>query len=175
MTSPIGSPTATLERTVRSETVADTEAVGRALAARLAGDEIILLHGDLGAGKTVLVRGLAAGMGFDAQDIQSPTFSLIREHEHGSEYGSEGEGDGSRPSGATGRLVHIDLYRLSSEEAAAMGIDECLAGPGVKAVEWPERLPEAPRGAIVVAIERGADQGRTIRIEGPRTIVGALG
>jgi tRNA threonylcarbamoyladenosine biosynthesis protein TsaE len=150
------------KRTWQSETAATTEAVGRALAEGLLGDEIILLYGDLGVGKTVLVRGLAAGLGFAPSVVQSPTFALVHEHEH-------------ENAGAVGKLFHIDLYRLTPGEAEAMGIDECLAGPGVKAVEWPERLPATPQDAIIVAIDRRGDQGRTIHVEGPAAIIDALG
>ncbi len=175
MTRTTDGPSAIGLRILQSASVTDTERVGRALARHLAGDEIILLHGDLGVGKTVLVRGLAAGLGFDAESVQSPTFSLIREHEPEDATGAE-----RHPTKSVARrLVHIDLYRLSPEEAEAMGIDDCLAAPGVKAVEWPERLPEAPSDALAVSITREDDEGRTIRIEGPATVidavVGALG
>jgi len=158
------------KRTWQSEAATTTEAVGRALAERLLGDEIILLYGDLGVGKTVLVRGLATGLGFAPSVIQSPTFALIHEHRH--EHRHE---QGHENAGAAGKLFHIDLYRLTPEEAEAMGIDEYLAGPGVKAVEWPERLPATPKDAIVVAIDRRGDLGRTIQIEGPTAIIDALG
>lgn len=125
-----------------------TEAIGRALAARLAPDAVVLLEGDLGAGKTVLVRGLAAGLGIDPAAVQSPTFTIVHEH------------------GAPRRLVHVDLYRLAAEETAAIGIDELLAGPGIKAVEWAERLPAPPPAAVRVVLARGAGARREIVIDG---------
>lgn len=103
---------------------AETERLGAALAAELAPDGMLLLSGDLGSGKTVLARGVASALGIDPRQVLSPTYNLIREHR-----------------GAGGDLVHVDLYRLRPEEAAALGLDELLAGPGVKVVEWAERLP----------------------------------
>ncbi len=103
---------------------AETERLGAALAAELAPDGLLLLSGDLGSGKTVLARGVAGALGIDPRQVLSPTYNLIREHR-----------------GAGGSLVHVDLYRLRPEEAAALGLDELLAGPGVKVVEWAERLP----------------------------------
>ncbi len=103
---------------------AETERLGAALAAELAPDGVLLLSGELGSGKTVLVRGLAGALGIERRQVLSPTFNLVREH----------RGDG-------GRLAHLDLYRLTVEEAAGLGLDELLSGAGVKAVEWAERLP----------------------------------
>jgi len=103
---------------------AETERLGAALAAELAPDGLLLLSGDLGSGKTVLARGVAGALGIDPRQVLSPTYNLIREHR-----------------GGGGSLVHVDLYRLRPEEAAALGLDELLAGPGVKVVEWAERLP----------------------------------
>lgn len=125
---------------------AETEALGRRLAARLAPDGVLLLSGDLGAGKTVLARGVAAGLGIPPAEVQSPTYTLIREHR--------------APGG--GRFVHLDLYRLDPEEVAELGLDEVLAAPGVKVVEWAERLAFVPPGAVALLLERSAG-GRKIR------------
>ncbi len=124
---------------------AETREVGALLAAELEPDGVLLLTGDLGAGKTVLVQGLAADLGLDPRQVQSPTFTVVREH-HG----------GRRP------LVHVDLYRLDSEEAAALGIEEILAGPGIKAVEWAERLPCPVAGGVWLEILRQGEE-RSIR------------
>jgi tRNA threonylcarbamoyladenosine biosynthesis protein TsaE len=123
-----------------------TRRVGTLLAEELRPDGVLLLHGDLGTGKTVLARGVAEALGIDPAEVQSPTFVLVREHE-----------------GAGGRLVHVDLYRLEPEQAAAVGIEELLAGPGVKVVEWAERLPFSPPGALRVRIERAGEVRREIR------------
>ena len=111
--------------------------MGRALARELAPDGVLLLSGELGSGKTVLARGIGEGLGIDAREVQSPTFTIIREHE-----------------GSGGRLVHVDLYRLAPEETAGLGLDELLAGPGVKVVEWAERLPFAVPGARRLRLRR---------------------
>ncbi len=132
---------------------AETAALGAELARELAPDGVLLLSGDLGTGKTVLARGIAAILGIDPREVQSPTYTLIREHQ-----GSGG-----------GRLVHVDLYRLSPEEAAELGLEELLAGPGIKVVEWAERLSFAVPGALWLTLRRlpglageGGEGGREI-------------
>jgi tRNA threonylcarbamoyladenosine biosynthesis protein TsaE len=85
----------------------------------------------------VLARGIGEGLGIDAREVQSPTFTIIREHQ-----------------GSGGRLVHVDLYRLTPEETAGLGLDDLLAGPGVKVVEWAERLPFAVPGARWLRLRR---------------------
>jgi tRNA threonylcarbamoyladenosine biosynthesis protein TsaE len=127
---------------------AETRRVGTELAVELAPDGVLLVHGDLGAGKTVLARGVAEALGIDPAEVQSPTFIVMREHE------------GTGPE--VGRLVHVDLYRLDADETAAAGVEEVLAGPGVKVVEWAERLPYAPPGALRLRIERRGDTVREI-------------
>lgn len=120
-----------------SASESETSAVGEELAAELEPDGVLLLSGDLGAGKTVLVRGIAAALGVDPAAVQSPTFTVVREHH-----------EGRRP------LIHVDLYRLEPAEAAALGLEELLAGPGVKAVEWAERLPFPVPGALWLELRR---------------------
>jgi len=132
-------------RSWRSQAEEQTREIGARLAVELEPDGVLLLTGDLGAGKTVLVQGLAAELGLDPRQVQSPTFTVVREH-HG----------GRRP------LVHIDLYRLEAEEAAALGIEEILAGPGLKAVEWAERLPCPVAGGLWLEIRRQGEE-RSIR------------
>jgi len=127
-----------------SSSVEATRRVGRELADELAPDRALLLSGDLGAGKTALVAGLAEGLGIDPAEIQSPTFTLVREHR-----------------GPAGRLLHFDLYRLDPEDVVAAGFEELLLGPGVKAVEWAERLPFDLPGALRIEL-RGAGDDRTI-------------
>jgi tRNA threonylcarbamoyladenosine biosynthesis protein TsaE len=125
---------------------AETLALGRELGCELAPDGVLLLSGDLGAGKTVLARGIGEALGIAAREVQSPTFTLIREHR-----------------GSGGRLVHVDLYRLAPEETAALGLEELLAGPGVKVIEWAERLPFEVPGARVLRLARTAEgEGREI-------------
>lgn len=128
---------------------AETRGIGRQLAGRLAPDGVALLSGELGSGKTVLAQGIAAGLGIDPREVQSPTFTLMREH--------QGEG--------RARMVHVDLYRLEPEEVLELGLEETLAGPGVKVVEWAERLPYPVPGALRVTLERRPAGGREIRLE----------
>jgi len=130
-----------------SAALAETWAIGRELADELLPDGTLLLEGDLGAGKTALVQGLAAGLGIEPADVQSPTYTLLREHR-----------------GSRGRLLHFDLYRLEPEEIAATGFEELLLGPGVKAVEWAERLPFALPGAKRMVIVRRPDERRQLEM-----------
>jgi tRNA threonylcarbamoyladenosine biosynthesis protein TsaE len=129
----------------RSRSETETRSLGARLADRLRPDGALLLEGDLGAGKTVLVQGLAAGLGLAPGEVQSPTFTLWREHARGA-----------------ARLIHVDLYRLEPHEAAALGVEELLAGPGVKAVEWAERLPFPLPGALRLRLRRLPDETREI-------------
>lgn len=115
----------------------ETRALGARLAAELEPDGILLLSGDLGVGKTVLVQGLAQGLGVDPKAVQSPSYTLISRYEAG---------------GRT--LVHIDLYRLEPGETYALGLEEELAGPGVKAVEWAERIPIPLPSALRLTLRR---------------------
>jgi tRNA threonylcarbamoyladenosine biosynthesis protein TsaE len=124
----------------------ETRSLGRTLARELMPEGVLLLSGELGSGKTVLARGIGEGLGIDPREVQSPTFNLIREHR-----------------GIRGSLVHVDLYRLDPEETAALGLEELLAGSGVKIVEWAERLPFAVPGALRLRLARLADgEGREI-------------
>lgn len=123
-----------------------TRAVGASLGQELAPDGVLLLAGDLGAGKTVLTQGVAAGIGMDPREVVSPSFTLIREHQ-----------------GPSGALVHIDLYRLDPDDVPALALDELLAGPGLKVVEWAERLPFAVPGAVCLELRRsGVENQRQI-------------
>jgi tRNA threonylcarbamoyladenosine biosynthesis protein TsaE len=139
---------------------AETERLGAELAAELGPDGALLLTGELGSGKTVLARGVAAALGIDPRQVLSPTFNLIREHRGAA---------GSPP-----RMVHVDLYRLEPREAAGLGLDEVLAGPGVKVVEWAERLPGPPPGGAATLALRlrrlpgGGDEEREIVEIAPR-------
>ncbi len=136
-------------RRVITRSEAETERLGEELAA--AADAVILLEGDLGSGKTVLVRGLARTLGIDPREIQSPTYGLIHEHE-----------------GTAGRLVHVDLYRLEGEEIPALGLDELLAGPGIKAIEWAEKLEavwDRIPGAVRLRLRRAGAGEREVSID----------
>ncbi|HVS04192.1 MAG TPA: tRNA (adenosine(37)-N6)-threonylcarbamoyltransferase complex ATPase subunit type 1 TsaE [Thermoanaerobaculia bacterium] len=132
--------------TWRSGSPEATRELGRELAGRLTPDGTLLLYAPLAAGKTVLAQGVAAGLGIEPREVQSPTFTLVREHR-----------------GPGGQLVHVDLYRLSADEALAAGLEDVLAGAGVKVVEWAERLPFAVPDAVALEISILPDGEREIR------------
>lgn len=131
---------------------AETLALGEALASILQDGDVVLLHGDLGAGKTTLAKGIASALGV-ADVVSSPSFSLVNEYETGH-------------SVAVTRLYHLDLYRLQGEdELASIGFDDFMApADGVTLVEWPERAATAlPERFLLVEIETvGADR-RSLR------------
>ena len=105
--------------TTISHSPGETFDLGRSVAATLRGGEVLALDGDLGAGKTQFVKGLAAGLGHDC-DVTSPTFTMIHEY-----------------TGGRLPLHHFDFYRLEKEdEALRIGLDEYLGGDGVAVIEW---------------------------------------
>ena len=130
-----------------STSESETRAIAAALAPGLAPGAVVLLSGDLGAGKTAFVRGLAEGLGIDADEVTSPTFTLVHEYR-----------GGRLP------LIHVDLYRLDRAELDEIGLDQDLAATGVTAVEWSERLARPIAGATLVHIEDGGGDTRRIQI-----------
>ncbi len=135
--------------TITTRAERETAAVGRDLARTLGPDAVVLLSGDLGAGKTAFVRGLAEGLGIDPQEVSSPTFTLVQEYR-----------GGRLP------LFHVDLYRLRPIDVDDLGLDDMTLDGGVTAIEWPDRLPRPFADAIAVRIEHGDESTRTIRIGG---------
>lgn len=136
----------------QSNSEADTRAIAARLVADLQPGAVLLLSGDLGAGKTAFVRGLAEGLGIDPGDVTSPTFMLIHEYRRG-----------RLP------LVHVDLYRLDRADLDELGMDSELAESGVLAIEWAERLTRLPHGALVVELMVTGEDLRTITIAPPRS------
>ena len=128
--------TSVADGAILSRSDAETEAIGADLATRLGAGSRVLLYGELGAGKTAFVRGLAAGLGVDPDDVSSPTFTLVQEYR------------GRLP------LYHVDLYRLAPGEVDDLGLD-ALAADGVLAIEWAERMPRADAGR-----DRGSPRAR---------------
>jgi tRNA threonylcarbamoyladenosine biosynthesis protein TsaE len=130
---------------IDSHSEQDTTDAGRALAERLSAGDVLLLYGDLGAGKTAFVRGLALGLGASEDDVSSPTFTLVQEYR-----------------GGRLTLFHADLYRLTAVEAADLGLDE-IGEEGVLAIEWADRLDLPPSPAITIRIESpGVDRRRIV-------------
>ena len=131
---------------VTTDSEDETFDLGNTLAATLQAGTFVLLHGYLGAGKTAFVRGLAAGLGADPEEVSSPTFVLIQQYK------------GRLP------LVHVDLYRLDSGPAVDdLGLEE-LANGAVMAIEWAERLPRPLDGSVTVRIEDLGSNRRRITI-----------
>jgi tRNA threonylcarbamoyladenosine biosynthesis protein TsaE len=122
-----------------------TSAAGEQLARILEAGDVVLLFGELGAGKTAFVRGLARGLGAEAADVTSPTFTIVQEY----------------PGGRL-PLYHVDLYRLEPAEIADLGLDELIEGDGVVAIEWADRWPDRPHDAIEVTIRDAGGNRRTI-------------
>jgi tRNA threonylcarbamoyladenosine biosynthesis protein TsaE len=141
-----------MTETVRTTSEDETAAFASRLAGRLAPGSVVLLTGDLGAGKTAFVRGLAAGLGLDPDEISSPTFTLVQEYRSGT------------PGAPT--LSHVDLYRLESAEVDDLGLDELAAGGGVVAIEWAEKMASPPPGALRVTITDLGGDSREIKIAG---------
>ena len=134
---------------VRSASPEDTEALGARLGRAARGGELLGLVGDLGAGKTCLVRGLAAGLGTDPDAVHSPTFVIATEYR-----------GGRLP------LHHVDLYRLDPPLSDTVFLREALYGTGVAAVEWFERmLPGAGDEYLLATLRTGSGNSRTIRLE----------
>lgn len=136
----------------------ETIAYGRKLATELAPPLIVLLRGDLGAGKTTLVKGIAEGFGAaQADDVTSPTFTLIHEY-HGHEHVHEHHGPRVT-------LYHIDLYRIDTErELETLGLDDLLAPNCILLVEWGEKFPRLQREQnLEIRLERVGETDRRIQ------------
>jgi len=129
----------------------ETVAAGEQCAATLSPGAVVLLYGQLGAGKTAFVRGLARGLGAAADEVSSPTFTIIQEY-----------------AGRTATLYHVDLYRLEPAEVDDLGLDELVSGDGIVAIEWAERWRGRPDDAIEVRIEDGGGERREVRISHDR-------
>lgn len=127
----------------------ETEAVGIALGKKLLPGAVIAYQGDLGAGKTAFTRGVACGLGAK-ESVTSPTYTIVNEYL-----------SGKYP------LFHFDMYRLaSSDDLFDIGWEDYLDRGGVCAVEWSENVADAMEGAIIVTIEKLAEETRRITIEG---------
>ncbi len=134
----------------KSET--ETFETGQRIGQRIVKPTTILLFGGLGAGKTVLTRGIAAGLGVaDPSSVHSPSFTLVNQY----------------PS-SRGMLVHIDLYRLeTTRDLYSIGIEEFLDGDSIVVIEWAEKLPFDIPDAVVIKIHSGREPDhRTIEVIG---------
>lgn len=126
----------------------ETEAVAARLGAAARPGDVIALIGELGAGKTAFVRGLATGLGIPADDVASPTFTMVAEYR------------GAVP------LVHLDLYRLTPGDADVGALRDYAAATAVTAIEWFERLPAGALDASLTVRIDYAEPGRLLTFEG---------
>lgn len=136
-------------RETTTHSAEETIAFGRRLAADLSPPLIVLLRGDLGAGKTTLVKGIAEGFGAArAEDVTSPTFTLVHEYR-----------------GTQTTLYHIDLYRIDTlRELETLGLDDLLAPDCILLIEWGEKFPRLQQDQNVeITLERVGDTERKIQ------------
>jgi tRNA threonylcarbamoyladenosine biosynthesis protein TsaE len=134
----------------------ETRALGERLAGILRPGDVLLLQGDLGAGKTTLTQGIARGLGIEDY-VQSPTFILVAEY------------DGRAADGTPLRLYHLDLYRLEgASDLESIGLGDYLEpSDGISVVEWPERASdELPDDHLLVRIELADGERRRITLRG---------
>jgi tRNA threonylcarbamoyladenosine biosynthesis protein TsaE len=136
---------------MRTASESETFQAGRDLSAGLRAGDTVLLDGDLGTGKTVFARGVAAGLGVDPRSVHSPTFTLVNVY--------------------AGRLpvYHIDLFRIEKpEDLRELGLEDVIGTDGVALVEWPGRLGRyRPGRAIHVTLRDGGGERREITVERP--------
>jgi tRNA threonylcarbamoyladenosine biosynthesis protein TsaE len=125
----------------------ETENAGESLGRTLCSGDVVLLFGELGAGKTAFVRGLARGIGAVPDEVTSPTFTIVQEYP-------------AQPV----TLFHVDLYRLDAAEIDDLGLDDLICGEGIVAIEWAERWMDRPNDAIEVVLEEVDDQRRRVTI-----------
>ena len=135
---------------IKTTTPDDTFALGERLGASLAGGDVVLLYGGLGAGKTLLTKGILNALEFDIDEVTSPSFTLVNLYKT-----------------ATFDVYHIDLWRLDSgmDVAAAVGLEEILENENaVTIIEWADRLGETsfPNNTIKVTIEGDGDEPRRV-------------
>ena len=133
--------------TVITNSAAETRELGKRLAEKLKAGDVILLEGDLGAGKSEFARGVAKGLGV-TETVTSPSFTILNAYD-----------SGRLP------LYHFDWYRLQDpEELYELGLEEYLGGDGVALVEWPGQAPEAlPRDFLMIEILPEGENRRTFR------------
>ena len=140
---------------------ADTVEVGRKLAALLRPPQLLLLRGDLGTGKTTLVKGIAEALGAaEADEVTSPTFTLVHEY-------------GGHREGQPVKLYHLDVYRLESErQLETLGLDELLTSYALVLVEWGDKFKSIRKkatGEIAITSEGGDARKITVTLRDQRS------
>jgi tRNA threonylcarbamoyladenosine biosynthesis protein TsaE len=139
-----------MAREIITNSPEETIAFGRTLTELLSPPSLVLLRGDLGAGKTTLVKGIAAGFkAAEEEDVTSPTFTLVHEYR-----------------GPRANLYHIDLYRVDTpRELETLGLDDLRAEGSILLIEWGEKFPRLVRERDVeISLERRSENGRKIMI-----------
>lgn len=146
--------------TFRTRSAAETVAAGAEIAARLEAPALVLLSGDLGAGKTTLAKGIVAALGAGrAEDVLSPTFSLVHEY------------------GGDPKVYHLDLYRLDSvPELETLGLEDLWEQRAIVIVEWGEKFERSlPGERLEVHLEYDGEDSRLIRVDRSAAARGAIG
>lgn len=136
-----------MRNTIRSYSEEQTRALGERIGRRLAGGDILALRGDLGAGKTCLVKGIARGLGIPEKEVVSPTYTLIHE------------------IAGIPRLFHIDLYRIAGpDDLENIGFYEAFEQDAVTVIEWPDRFLRClPEPYLMVELKRFSEGGRELQ------------
>jgi tRNA threonylcarbamoyladenosine biosynthesis protein TsaE len=137
-------------REITTHSAEETIAFGRTLTDLLSPPKLVLLRGDLGAGKTTLVKGIAAAFEAAAEeDVTSPTFTLVHEYR-----------------GPRANLYHIDLYRIDTQrELETLGLDDLRSENSILLIEWGEKFPRL-HWDVEIALEREGENGRRIKVRG---------
>lgn len=128
----------------------ETVALGRTLAIGMSPPKLILLRGNLGAGKTTLIKGIAAGFGAATEDeVTSPTFTLVHEYR-----------------GPTATLYHIDLYRVDTQrELETLGLDDLMTEHSILLIEWGEKFARfRDERDVEIALEQTSENGRRVKV-----------
>lgn len=134
---------------LQSKSEAETRDIGRRIGERLKRGDVVCLYGDLGAGKTMMVKGIASALGISERDITSASYTIIAEYDAGVPF------------------YHIDLYRLTPEQVPDLGLHEYLDSDGISVIEWAERAgDEVPDDSIRISFDHKEDDLREIEIRG---------
>jgi tRNA threonylcarbamoyladenosine biosynthesis protein TsaE len=134
---------------LQSNSDAETRDIGRRIGERLKRGDVVCLYGDLGAGKTTMVKGIASALGISERDITSASFTIIAEYDAGVPF------------------YHIDLYRLTPEQIPDLGLHEYLGSDGISVIEWAERAEgEVPDDSIRISLYHKEEDLREIEIRG---------
>lgn len=133
----------------QSNSETETREIGFRLGKKIKRGDVVCLYGELGSGKTTMVKGIARALGISERDITSASFSIIVEY------------DSDIP------FYHIDLYRIEHNEVASLGLHEYMGMEGISVIEWAERAEkEIPDNRIKVTLEYTGEDSREIRVDG---------